>query len=114
MEAVGILGGDRSGEVKQVIALRNLAGPDLFLADPYEQYRAEGALREAGLEVLGVYHSHPGGGIVPSALDLEFAAELDLVHVVVAVGAGRPAGDDLAAYRVDGGEAVEVAVVVTE
>jgi proteasome lid subunit RPN8/RPN11 len=113
MEAVGMLGGNSSGEVKEVIALRNVAGRDLFLADPYDQYQAEQMIQQAGSEVLGVYHSHPGGGAVLSPLDMQFAAKLDLVHVVLAVDPRR-SGADVAGYRMRHGRPVQVSVVITD
>jgi proteasome lid subunit RPN8/RPN11 len=63
-----------------------LAGPHAFLADPYAQYLALRRLREVGLELLAAYHSHPGGGLLPSAADIEFARWWPCPHVIVALG----------------------------
>jgi proteasome lid subunit RPN8/RPN11 len=97
-----------------VEAHRLLGRPDFFLADPYEQYRAETALRDSGLELLGVYHSHPGGGTLPSPLDLEFAAKRDIAHVVVALHSGGSTPTELAAYRMRNGQLVPLPVVITD
>jgi proteasome lid subunit RPN8/RPN11 len=56
------------------LPLVNLAPDDRsFLADPYSQYRALQRLRAGKLTLLAIYHSHPGGGVVPSAEDLAHA-----------------------------------------
>lgn len=114
MEAVGILGGLPPGQVMEVIPLGNLAGPGHFLADPFEQYRAERALRSAGLTPLAVYHSHPAGGVAPSALDVRFAAGLDLVQIVIAVERPGRAAVDLKAFRLREGRPVEVDLSLTD
>jgi [CysO sulfur-carrier protein]-S-L-cysteine hydrolase len=114
MEAVGILGGLPPGQVVEVIPLENLAGPDHFLADPYEQYRAERDLRSAGLTPLAVYHSHPAGGVALSALDVRFAAGFDLIQVVIALNRPGRAAVDLKAFRLRGGRPVEVDLSLTD
>jgi proteasome lid subunit RPN8/RPN11 len=97
-EAVGLLGG-LDGAVTVAVRLANLAGPGAFRADPRAQFLAQRQLAAAGLEVLAIYHSHPGGGAVLSARDLEFAAPWQVVQVVVAVARpwGRP--DEVRAFR---------------
>jgi len=114
MEAVGILGGLPPRQVVEVIPLGNLAGPGQFLADPYEQYRAEQALRSAGLTPLAIYHSHPAGGVAPSALDVRFAAGLGLVQIVIALDCPGGAALDLKAFRLREGRPVEVDLSLTD
>jgi proteasome lid subunit RPN8/RPN11 len=114
MEAVGILGGLPPRQVVEVIPLGNLAAPGHFLADPYEQYRAEQALRSAGLTPMAVYHSHPAGGAAPSALDVQFADGLDLVQIVIALEPSGGTAVDLKAYRLHEGQPVEVDLSLTD
>ena len=40
-------------------------------------------IRGAGLELLGIYHSHPRGENVPSARDIERAYYPDAAYVIV-------------------------------
>ena len=48
--------------------MRNLADtPDRFEIDPAEQIKLMRALRGAGREIIGCYHSHPNGSAEPSA-----------------------------------------------
>jgi proteasome lid subunit RPN8/RPN11 len=97
-EAVGLLGGLGS-VVTVAVPLPNLAGPGAFHADPRAQFLAQRQLAAAGLEVLAIYHSHPGGGAVLSERDLRFAKPWRVLQVVVAVARplGRP--DEMRAFR---------------
>src|SRR5262245_42413429 len=85
-EAVGILGGYSDGRVIKVITLPNRA-PDCFTfyADPYAQYCAEKEIKANGLEIIGIYHSHPHGAAALSPDDLVFASPWKCAHMVVAV-----------------------------
>ncbi len=102
-EAVGLIGGTAAGGAKTVVPLANIApGNGFFLADPYEQYRAFRRLESQGLVLLAIYHSHPGGCVDPSPLDLRFAERWDCAHLVVAVEtSGLPDGTCRAFRRSD-------------
>ena len=106
-EAVGLLGG-RDGLATAAFPLPNLGGFRTFLAEPYAQYQAEKAMRLAGLRPLAVYHSHPGGGVHLSALDIAFASNSGLIQVVIAFGRACRSGVEIRAFRVLAGEASEV------
>src|SRR4051794_33502080 len=73
-EGVGILGGRDGSRVLRVVPLPNIAADGrTFFADPYAQFLAERELKRDGQSVIGIYHSHPGGGSTLSRLDLDFA-----------------------------------------
>lgn len=111
-EAVGLLAGVAPGYATHRIALPNLGGPRFFLADPYSQYRAESWMAENGLSLQGIYHSHPGGGAGLSQVDLSFAHLRSCPQVVIALE--RPDGKpmELRAFRLLGGEPVEIELVL--
>lgn len=69
-EACGLLLG-RAAEVQQAWSLRNVAADrrQHYAFDPIEYMQAERQADAAGLQVLGVWHSHPDNPPVPSALD---------------------------------------------
>lgn len=74
LEACGFLIGRRRGEEFEVAALapgRNVAreARTHFEIDALDVLAAEDGARDAGLEVLGVWHSHPRGPLAPSAAD---------------------------------------------
>lgn len=74
LEACGLLGGRRSGDhyhVEAVIPTRNqLASPVRFQVDPRDQIEAFNHFEEQGIELVAIYHSHPGGPRHPSPADI--------------------------------------------
>lgn len=94
LEACGLLVG-RGDSVDEVIPIANqLRSPTRFRMDPAEQLRAFGRMEAKGMDLLGIFHSHPAepgaGGPVkqePSATDIEEAA-----YPVVQIVWSRPDG----------------------
>jgi proteasome lid subunit RPN8/RPN11 len=81
LEACGLLAG-RNDRVEKVIIVRNQAeSPVRFVMDPYEQLRAFDSIESNGLELLGIFHSHPAGPETVSATDIAEAA-YEVVHVI--------------------------------
>jgi proteasome lid subunit RPN8/RPN11 len=80
-ETCGLLLGrqnDLGARVCDVVVARNLntdRSGDRFELDPRDFIKADQAAREAGLELVGVWHSHPDHPSRPSATDLELAWE---------------------------------------
>ena len=74
LEACGLLAG-RDGRVEVVIGVRNAArSPVRFLMEPHAQWRAFNKIDQLGLELLGIYHSHPNGPQRPSPTDIQEAS----------------------------------------
>ncbi|MHB8844160.1 MAG: M67 family metallopeptidase [Nitrospirota bacterium] len=72
-EACGILGG-RDGRVERVYCMSNARpGPVSYEMEPEEQFQVMKELRQAGLGMIGLFHSHPGGRAYPSSVDVEKA-----------------------------------------
>jgi [CysO sulfur-carrier protein]-S-L-cysteine hydrolase len=115
-EAVGLLGGRATGEVSRVMPLDNIAAGDrAFLADPFSQYDALRRLREDELELLAIYHSHPDGGVDPSAEDLAYARQWACAHVVIAIGTGADSTPRVRAFIcADRGSVVDVGVRIQD
>jgi len=73
MEACGLLAG-RDGRVELVIGVDNAArSPVRYLMEPRAQWRAFKKIEQLGLELLGIYHSHPKGPQRPSITDIQEA-----------------------------------------
>jgi proteasome lid subunit RPN8/RPN11 len=71
LEACGLLAG-RNGRVELVVGVRNTArSPVRYLMDPRQQWNAFEKFEQLGLELLGIYHSHPNGPSRPSPTDIE-------------------------------------------
>jgi proteasome lid subunit RPN8/RPN11 len=87
-ECCGLVLGKRRGDDAHAQALhpaRNLAVRiDQFEIAPEDHFSAQRHARNIGQEVIGCYHSHPGGLAAPSAADLAGAAENDFLWLIAA------------------------------
>ncbi|MGZ9165707.1 MAG: Mov34/MPN/PAD-1 family protein [Anaerolineales bacterium] len=81
LESCGLLAG-RHDRVEKVISVRNQAqSPVRFVMEPYEQLQAFDWIDSNGLDLLGIFHSHPAGPETVSATDLAEAA-YEVVHLI--------------------------------
>ena len=92
-ETCGILAG-RCGRVEKVYSMTNAKpGPTYYEMEPDEQFRVMKDIREKGLLMIGIYHSHPSGPAYPSRVDIEkaywpgtlYPNYPDAVHVIVSL-----------------------------
>ena len=102
-EGCGLLGGQVSGQ--KAVALRLLAvenelhSPVRFRVAPLDLLAALNALDKDGLELLAVFHSHPGGPERPSPTD---SAEFAYPGVLSLIAAPGPGGWGVRAFAIDG------------
>ncbi len=69
-EACGLLAG-KTNIVERVYKITNIRQSTVnYEMDPKEQLKYEKEIREAGLKVIGIYHSHPSSSAYPSQLDI--------------------------------------------
>jgi proteasome lid subunit RPN8/RPN11 len=96
-EVVGILagrraiGGDGTGDrsiVERSYAAENAADAPRtrYEIAPREELELLERIDEAGLDVVGFYHSHPDGPAEPSAADARLAAWPGYAYVIVSLG----------------------------
>jgi proteasome lid subunit RPN8/RPN11 len=107
-ECCGLLVG-RGRRVEFAVPMRNTeASPTRFRLDDEAHLELRRVLRPfvPALRIVGVYHSHPGGGPVPSARDVAEAMYPDWLYVIVGL-TPRPR---VRAYRIRNGRARGVAV----
>ncbi len=97
-ECCGLLFGTADGHVVSAQPIANAEDPErrraAYLLSPRAYREAEQAARSSGLDIVGVFHSHPDHPAVPSPTDLA-AAWPDWLYVIVPVvrgQAGRAAG----------------------
>ncbi|MFT4881989.1 MAG: proteasome lid subunit RPN8/RPN11 [Natronomonas sp.] len=93
-EVCGVLGGDRgaTGHARTLRRAENAAD------EPRTEYRIEPTAQLAlieeieadGEEVVGFYHSHPGGPAAPSPTDRRCATWTDRSYVIVVLDGGWP------------------------
>lgn len=62
-----------------------------YLITPEDMFRGDRQARKQGLDVLGVYHSHPNEAARPSLYDRDHAAWTSWSYIIVSVRQGRAA-----------------------
>ena len=83
LEACGLLAGLNS-KVETVLAVTNQAQSAVrYVMDPIEQLKAFEWIESNGLEIVGIFHSHPTGPETVSPTDIADAAYA-VVHVILA------------------------------
>ena len=99
-ECCGVMVG-ADGLVQQAVPLLNTytgSQEDFFVMDPKDLHRVDREARERGLDVLGVFHSHPNCDAYFSKRDLEHSCPW-FSYVVLSVKNGR--FDHANSYRPD-------------
>lgn len=81
-EACGLLAGH--GEcVLEVLPVKNVDRSTVsFRMDPQEQVRAYFRIEDSGMEVVGIFHSHPQGPSWPSERDMAEAAYPESAYLI--------------------------------
>jgi proteasome lid subunit RPN8/RPN11 len=84
------------------VRARNIADDPAtrFLIDPADHFAALRTARSRGLEVVGVYHSHPASPPEPSPRDLDEFSESGQLYAIVSLRA-EPA--EIRLFRFDAG-----------
>ena len=108
-EACGILAGmDR--HVKTVIAVENKLHSNVrFLMDEKAQVAAFVFMEEQGLEMVGIFHSHPTGPPYPSERDIQehaYPASLCLI-----CSPDKGADWKIGAFKMEPGKAIKQEIV---
>ncbi len=82
-EACGLLAG-RNAKVESVLAVTNQAQSAVrYVMDPIEQLNAFEWIESNGLELIGIFHSHPTGPETVSPTDIVEAAYA-VVYIILA------------------------------
>lgn len=85
IEVCGILAGS-NGRVEKLYKLTNAdKSSDHFTMEPKEQFAVLKDIRSSGLEMLAIYHSHPGTPARPSAEDIRLALTPNVTYVIVSL-----------------------------
>ena len=74
---------------------------DHFNMDPEEQFAAVKEMRENGLNLYAVYHSHPETPARPSTEDIRLAYDPDINYVIISLAPG-PA--NIRSFRIQKGK----------
>ena len=100
-EVCGYLAGT-GREVTRQFRLTNIDhSNEHFSFDPKEQFQVVREARNAGLEILANYHSHPETPARPSQEDIRLAYDPNISYVIVSLAAELP---DIKSFRIKNGE----------
>ncbi len=95
-ECCGLLGGHIIAErgVAQVVRAYPLvnakASPVEYESDAHSMLAAHRTMRQLGLDLLAVYHSHPTSEPIPSRKDLEQNYYEDVIHFIISLQSEPP------------------------
>ena len=88
LEACGLLAGKNSS-VEKVLTVTNQARSEVrYVMEPIEQLHAFEWIESAGLELLGIFHSHPNGPPTLSPTDIA-EAYYPVVYVILSRAAAQ-------------------------
>jgi proteasome lid subunit RPN8/RPN11 len=101
-ECCGLLAG-RHGAIAQAFPAQNVAEhlASAYEIAPKELFRIMREIRAAGLELVGIYHSHPRGDNQPSPRDVERAYYPDAAYFILSPRADAP--EPIRAYSIRDG-----------
>ena len=109
-EACGLLAG-KQDRVEKVIPVRNQSQSTVrFVMEPYEQLQTFHWIDSKGLELLGIFHSHPAGPETVSATDIEEAA-YEVVHLI---WSRDREGWQVRGFWIENGNAAEVSLQIVD
>lgn len=97
IEACGYLAGN-GDTITQSYEIRNIDNSEEhFSFEPAEQFSAVRKARNAGLEILASYHSHPKSPARPSEEDIRMAYDPDILYLIISLAEKTP---DIRAYKI--------------
>ncbi|HYL68777.1 MAG TPA: M67 family metallopeptidase [Candidatus Limnocylindria bacterium] len=110
-ECCGLLAG-RGGVIMCAFPATNVADntAKAYEIGPEELFRVMRKIRMAGLELLGIFHSHPAGENRPSAHDIERAYYPAAVYFIVSLQSDAP--QPIRAFSIREGKVTELEIQV--
>ena len=110
-ECCGLLAG-RHGAIAQAFPAQNVAEQPATAYEiaPQELFRILHEIRAAGLELLGIYHSHPKGDNQPSPRDVERAYYPDAAYFILSPRADAP--EPIRAYSIRDGRWTQLEIKI--
>jgi proteasome lid subunit RPN8/RPN11 len=106
-ECCGLLAGRDATVTRVLPATNEAANPAIgYEIAPQELFRMIREIRAAGLDLMGIYHSHPNSKNEPSSRDIELAYYPDVAYFIISprADAARP----IRAFSIREGHASEM------
>jgi [CysO sulfur-carrier protein]-S-L-cysteine hydrolase len=110
LECCGLLAG-KDGVITRIFPATNeAASATEYAIAPKELFQSMREIRIAGLEFMGIYHSHPNGDNKPSARDIDQAYYPDVAYFILSPGKDTP--KPVRAFSIRDGKAAELTVQI--
>ena len=112
-EACGILGGDLKKETaRDFFPMKNLDESSIsYFMDPKEQLLIFKKMREAGLDMVGIFHSHVASEAFPSQKDVRLAFYPEVSYLIVSLSDRKK--PVLRSFKIQDEKATEEEIVAT-
>lgn len=111
-EACGILAGS-SGKAERVYEMANVdKSPSSYFMDAKEQLKVMKEIRNLGLEMVGIYHSHVASQAYPSSHDVELAFYPDTSYIIISLKDKENPG--IRSFRIEEGKIAEEEVRIAD
>ncbi|MBA2124030.1 hypothetical protein B9J78_03740 [bacterium Unc6] len=105
-ESCGILAG-KEEKIEKIYQMENISDnpATCYFMDPKEQLKVFKEMRNLGLEMVGIYHSHLDTEAYPSAHDVELAYYPDASYVIASIKDKE--NPSIRSFRIVNGEITE-------
>lgn len=111
-EACGILGG-KDSIATEIYKIKNIETSSVsYFMDPVEQLKAMKDMKNKGIEMIGIFHSHPYGFAYPSNKDIELSF-YDVCHVIISLNPEQETLNfEARAFKIKDGKVYEEELVI--
>ncbi len=110
LECCGLLAG-HDGVITRIFPANNaLASVSAYEIAPKELFQHMREIRQAGLKLIGIYHSHPNSDNKPSTSDIDQAYYPDVAYFILSPRNDAP--NPVRAFGIQNGKAVELDIKV--
>lgn len=114
IEACGVLIAvdTHPGTARWAVRMANVENSETcFRFDPVAQLGVWQQAEDEGKHVIAVYHSHTGSDAFPSGVDIAYAADPDVYHLITSTS--KAAVNELRAFRIIDGTVTEEDLKIT-
>ncbi len=109
-EACGILAG-KGGTAEKVYEMANAdRSPITFFMEPREQLRVMKEIRNSGLDMIGIYHSHVASDAYPSSRDVDLALYPEVFTLIISLSDKN--NPSIRSFKINGDRITEEATVI--
>lgn len=109
-EVCGLMAG-KNDTVTRIFRMTNIDESSVsYMMEPQEQFRAFKEIRNEGLELMAIYHSHPTSGAYPSQTDVRLAFYPEAVYIIASLQ--RVGNPEIKGFRIVDGRISEEALEV--